>query len=310
MNRTRLFPKVLWLFRVGGLALLSFVLTACDHSGKIYEWDLPTHFPMPNSPTNPPMTQATVELGRHLFYDTRLSINGRSSCANCHHQSRAFTDALPRAVGATGELHPRSAMSLTNVAYNTRFAWAHHLLDTLEAQALVPLFGENPVEMGLSGQEQRLLTTLGQDEKYQELFHKAFPDNESPFSVSNIARAIADFERTLISADAPYDRYLQGDETALSDSAKRGMNLFLSERLECFHCHGGFNFTDSTDHVNVGVQTVAFHNTGLYNLDDAGTYPSDNTGVYELTHKPEDMGHFKAPTLRNIAVTAPYMHDG
>ena len=96
----------------------------------------------------------------------------------------------------------------------------------------------------------------------------------------------------------------------MDDSAARGMDLFFSERLECFHCHGGFNFTDSTTHINTRIERVGYHNTGLYNLDGNGAYPSDNTGLFDMTGERRDMGRFKAPTLRNIAVTGPYMHDG
>jgi cytochrome c peroxidase len=126
----------------------------------------------------------------------------------------------------------------------------------------------------------------------------------------NGVRAIAAFVRTINSFDAPYDRYLAGDASAMSAAAQRGMELFFSERLECFHCHGGFNFTDSTTHATSNVDRVGYHNTGLYNLGETGAYPADNTGLYDMSGERRDMGRFKAPSLRNIAVTAPYMHDG
>jgi len=116
--------------------------------------------------------------------------------------------------------------------------------------------------------------------------------------------------RSIVSFDSAYDRYLAGDDSALDPAAVRGMDLFFSERLECFHCHGGFNFTDSTTHANDRVARVGFHNNGLYNIDANGAYPGDNTGLYDMTGERRDMGRFKAPTLRNVAVTAPYMHDG
>jgi cytochrome c peroxidase len=139
---------------------------------------------------------------------------------------------------------------------------------------------------------------------------QAFPGDADPHSLLNGVRAIAAFVRTIISFDSAYDRYMSGEAGALSASAERGMELFFSERLECFHCHGGFNFTDSTTHVNSNVDRVGYHNTGLYNLDEEGAYPAENTGLFDMTGEARDMGRFKAPSLRNIAVTAPYMHDG
>jgi len=123
-------------------------------------------------------------------------------------------------------------------------------------------------------------------------------------------RSIASFVRSIVSFNSPYDRYLAGDADALTPAAERGMELFFSERLECFHCHGGFNFTDSTTHANSEISQVGFHNNGLYNLNETGAYPNDNTGLYDMTGQARDMGRFKAPSLRNISLTAPYMHDG
>ena len=139
---------------------------------------------------------------------------------------------------------------------------------------------------------------------------RAFPGDADPYSVLNAVRAIASFVRTIVSFDSPYDRYLQGDASSMTDSQVRGMTLFFSEATECFHCHGGFNFTDSSTHENAVIESVGFHNNGLYNIGDNGGYPAGNTGLHDLTGKPRDMGRFRAPTLRNIAVTAPYMHDG
>jgi cytochrome c peroxidase len=256
------------------------------------------------------MTAAKVELGRYLFYDTRLSVNGRQSCASCHDQSKAFTDGKARAVGATGETHPRSSMSIVNIAYTPVLTWANPNMKRLERQALVPMFGEHPVELGLSGKETEALARLKAEERYHRLFPESFPGEAEPFTIDNVTKAIAAFERTLISGDSPYDRYLNGDKRAISLSAKRGEALFFSERLECFHCHGGFNFSQSVDHEGKAFAEIEFHNTGLYNLDGKGAFPKDNTGAYEITGRPEDMGKFRAPSLRNIAVTAPYMHDG
>jgi len=257
------------------------------------------------------MTQQKVELGRYLFYDTRLSLNQTQSCATCHRQERAFTDGRARGRGSTGELHPRGPMSLVNVAYSPALTWANPLVRTLEAQALVPMFGETPVELGMSGKDAILLERLKGDAVYRKLFAKAFPSEADPFSIHAITQAIASFERTILSGDSPYDRYRLGDDpAAIPESAKRGEALFFSERLECFHCHGGFNFTGTVDYLDKGFAEVEFHNTGLYNLKGKFSYPLPNLGLYEFTHQEEDIGKFKAPTLRNIAVTGPYMHDG
>jgi cytochrome c peroxidase len=256
------------------------------------------------------MNLAKVELGRWLFYDTRLSGNQTMSCATCHIQALAFTDGKARSIGSTGVVHPRSSMSLVNAAYASRLTWANPLLDRLEDQALTPLLGDNPIEMGLGGQEKRFADLLRSDTNYSRLVSAAFPRDEDPHSILNGLRAISAFVRTILGYDSRYDRYLRDDTTALSESGERGMELFFSERLECFHCHGGFNFTDSTTHADSRVDRVGFHNTGLYNLDGEGAYPVDNTGLFDMTGERRDMGRFRAPSLRNVAVTAPYMHDG
>lgn len=267
--------------------------------------------PKPIVPADNPITKEKVELGRHLFYEKRLSITGTFSCASCHIQALAFTDGKTIGVGATGEKHPRNAMSLANIGYNSVLTWANPLQNQLESQLLVPLFGEHPIEMGMVGKEQELLAMLRSDLPYQKMFEAAFGRGKNNINISNLAKAIASFERTLISLNSPYDRYRYGgDNNAISASAKRGEELFNSERLECFHCHGGLNFSDSIVHDRLAFKEIAFHNTGLYNIDGKGAYPPNNTGVYEITNQPSDMGKFKAPTLRNIALTAPYMHDG
>ncbi len=280
-------------------------------SARSYVWDLPPGFPRPRVPVDNPMSVEKVELGRHLFYDTRMSLDQTFSCATCHKQPIAFTDGRAQGVGVTGQVHPRGSMSLANVAYTPVLTWANPTQRRLETQALVPMFGEEPVELGLSGHETALLARLAMVPRYESLFAAAFPDEKNPLTLANVTRAIAAFERTLISGRSPYDRYRTGeDPLAISESAKRGEALFFSERTECFHCHGGFNFTETTDYVGKGFVEVEFHNTGLYNLDADGSYPPPNTGVMAVSDDAEDMGRFRAPTLRNIALTAPYMHDG
>ena len=189
------------------------------------------------------MSAAKVDLGRHLFYDLRLSGNGAQSCATCHQQDKAFTDGMATSVGSTGEDHPRNSMSLVNVAYATTLTWANPSLSRLEDQALVPMFGRHPVELGL-GDDRVWLGVLERDSRYTTLFSRAFPGETDPFSRQNVVRAIAAFERTIVSARSAYDRYhFDRDEQALSASAKRGEVLFHSQPMSCFTCHGSVTFT-------------------------------------------------------------------
>ena len=289
-------------------ALLVVALAACGEADT-YEW-VPAGLPAPLVPDDNPMTAAKVELGRHLFYDERLSGNQTQSCASCHRQELAFATNDAQALGSTGEATPRNSMSLANVAYATTYTWANPVLVTLEQQMLVPLFGDDPVELGMRGREDELVDRLRAEPVYAELFAAAYPDDADPFTLTNVARALTSFERSLLSADSPYDRYTRGDRDALSASARRGLELFNSERLECFHCHAGFNFQDSVAYEGKPLRSGIFHNTGLYNVDGEGGYPAGNRGLFEFTGAAADMGRFRAPTLRNIAVTAPYMHDG
>lgn len=278
--------------------------------GSDYDWQLPAGFPFPNVPSDNPVTAAKVTLGRYLFYDPRLSANQTQSCSTCHLQRFAFTDHRDRAVGSTGEIHPRSAMSLANVAYSPALTWANPTMRRLEQQTLVPIFGDHPVEMGMEGKEQVLIQRLN-DARYQKPFHDAYPNDKDPVTLVNAVKAITSFERTIVSGRSPYDLYRTGQNPkAISAAAKRGEALFYSERAECFHCHGGFNFTGTVDYLDKGFAEVEFHNNGLYNIKGELSYPSDNPGIYEFTQDPADVGRFKAPSLRNVAITAPYMHDG
>jgi cytochrome c peroxidase len=230
-----------------------------------YQWDLPAGFPKPHVPADNPMTAAKVELGRYLFYDTRMSGNGTQSCASCHIQKYAFADKKPRGEGSTGELHARGAMSLVNVAYAQTFTWIEQGLHSLEEQARVPMFGTHPVELGMDAGGANFLAVMRADPVYQKLF------GADEITIDNAIKAIACFERSIVSARSPYDRYhFDRDDNAISAAAKKGEELFFSQPFTCFRCHGGANFTG----------------------------------------RPEDGKGFKPPTLRNIAVTAPYMHDG
>jgi len=277
-----------------------------------YRWSLPKGFPKPRVPVGNPTSESKARLGRYLFYDERLSVNGTQACASCHRQELAFTNgsAMPR--GATGQAHPRRAISLVNVAYSAVLTWSNPNLRSLEEQALIPMFSEHPVELGLRGREKSLVGLLRSDPVYRELFRMAFADSKAPFTVVNVAKALASFERTIISARSPYDRYhFGGDQNAISQSAQRGEALFFADQFGgCFRCHGGFNFSDATDYESSRQTPVEFHNTGLYNLPGKFSYPLPSLGIFEHTGKPGDIGKFKAPSLRNVELTAPYMHDG
>ncbi|GLX77708.1 di-heme enzyme [Thalassotalea insulae] len=273
-----------------------------------YQWPLMKGFPKPQVPKDNPMTEEKVALGRALFYDNNLSFNQQQSCASCHQQQYAFGENIDQSIGSTGEQHRRNAPALVNIAYNKTLTWAHDGLTTIERQLLLPIFGEAPVELGVTGHEQEVLKRFTSKE-YQRLFAQAFPGEELSFDL--IVKAQASFVRSLISLNSPFDRYAYaGDDNALSESALRGMNLFFSEKLECHHCHGGFNFTQSTSHEKQLLDRRPFHNTGLYFVERVNGYPVKDIGLAEISTLARDNGRFRAPTLRNIEKSAPYMHDG
>lgn len=300
-------------------AFLVLAITACGGGSETrydtgngnetrqFSWNIPDHIPLPIVPENNAPTETMFQLGRHLFYDTRLSGNGSQACASCHHQSLAFAESLERSIGSTGELHPRNAQSLVNVAFNPTYTWANPSLVTLEQQILVPLFGELPVEQGINeNNRDAVLASIAEDSTYQQLFAEV--DGDINFNI--IVKALATFVRGINSFESDSDRHENGERNVMSNAALRGRELFFSEDLECFHCHGGYNFSDSTADSSQLFVDTPFHNTGLYNLDGLGAYPEDSPGIIEITGKASDMGRFRAPTLRNIALTAPYMHDG
>ena len=223
---------------------------------------LPPGYPPPPAPESNPLTAEKIELGRRLFYDKRLSANGTQSCGSCHQQRFAFCDGRAHAIGSTGEEHTLNTMSLVNVAYRTPLTWSNRSVTTLEQQALIPLTNEHPVEMGMAGRLDELPARLAD---YAPMFEDAFPGET--ISVKNIARAIASFERSIVSADSPYDRLVhRGDTRALSAEAWRGLQLF---NARCSGCHGGLDFASG---------------------------PASTK--------------FRIPTLRNVALTSPYLHDG
>jgi cytochrome c peroxidase len=256
-------------------------------STPAYEWHLPRGFPTPAVPADNPMSDAKVALGRRLFFEPRLSITGHYSCASCHDPARAFSDGRPVAVGATGEALPHNAMALINVAYNLSFGWTKPQLRSLEAQMLEPMLNEQPVELGMKGRESAVSADLASDPGYAHEFAAAFPTEAAPVSFTNLVKAIGAFERTLISGGSPFDRYVfAGEHAALSPQAKRGMAVFFSPRAGCAGCHSGFNFSGNW-------------------RDTAGP-----TGRASFARNGTSSGAMRVPTLRNVALSAPYMHDG
>lgn len=272
---------------------------------------VPPGFPLPLIPKSNPITAEKIELGRHLFYERRLSGNESQSCGSCHFQSLGFSDGRFTPHGSTGDRLHRNSQGLANVAYNANLTWASSLLDTIEQQVRIPLFSEHPVELGAVGYEREILDRLSSDPVYVALFQAAYPDARDPFDWNGIVQSLSSFVRSMISGQSRFDRFTyQDDADALSESEKRGARVFFSEVTECHHCHNGFNFSLSTVHENSSFEAEDFHNTGLYNLDGDGDFPATDRGLFEVTEDPRHVGKFRAPTLRNIAVTAPYMHDG
>jgi cytochrome c peroxidase len=309
--------------RITAVVLAASILSACGESQLSvndtalassqagFDWGIPARYPLPVEPANNPMSEEKFQLGRHLFYDTRLSGNGTQACSSCHVQALGFADGRALPTGSTGEQLARNAQGLMNVAYNATQTWANNSLISLEQQALIPLFSESPVEHGIDdSNKDEVLQRIRDQEIYQALFSEAYPELGDPIDFNNIRNAITTFVRGMVSFNSPFDRFEQGDPTALNASANRGRRLYFGEDLECFHCHGGYHLSDSTLDRGMSFVNRPFHNTGLFNIGGTGDYPDNNTGLHELTGDPSDMGKFRAPSLRNIALTAPYMHDG
>ena len=249
-----------------------------------FAWQLPRGLPTPFVPPDNPMSAAKVVLGRQLFFETRLSVTGRYSCASCHDPARSFSDGRARAVGATGASLSTRTMALVNVAYNLSYGWQHPELTSLEAQMRLPLLNRHPVEIGLAGREHEMLAALAADVTYPRQFAAVFGGG---ITTARIIKAIAAFERTLIDGHSAFDAYVfDGQHDALSPAAKRGMALFFSKRIGCAGCHAGFNFSGNW-------------------RDSAGP-----TGKASFADDGLGVGRVRVPTLRNIALTAPYMHDG
>ena len=277
-------------------------LTNIPYAPQTYTIVKPGHFPQIQIPADNPMTVEGVQLGRRLFYDPILSADSTQSCSSCHLPQGSFTDNLAVSTGIDGITGRRSAMSLQNVAYATNRLFWDGRSPTLEDQALRPV--EDPIEMHNTWPN--VIEKLKKHPDYPARFRKAFGINTTKGITKELAaKAIAQFERTLISSGkSKFDRYLQGELDALDDEELDGKLMFFDEGLvvglpdaQCFHCHGGITLTGNQ-----------FFNNGL---DSVGTLDEFvDKGLGEVTGNATDNGKFRAPTLRNIALTAPYMHDG
>ncbi|WP_405053543.1 cytochrome-c peroxidase [Sphingobium sp. WCS2017Hpa-17] len=256
-------------------------------AGKPWRWDLPTGVAPPPVPADNPMSAAKIELGRRLFYDADLSANGTMACAACHEQKRGFADGNATRPGVHGDPGRRNVPGLANVGWLSPLTAADPALTRLEDQALVPLLGTQPVEMGMKALEAELPRRLGADACYRTMFARAFPAEKGRIDTRTVTAALAAFQRTLIAQNSPYDRYSRGEGT-MPAAAQQGLHLF---DRRCASCHGGPDMTD-----------LRYHGFGPAEARDPG--------LIEKTGRAEDAGRFRTPSLRNVAVTGPWWHDG
>lgn len=262
---------------IASALLYGTLLTAAD--------PVPAGLPSVRHPPNNPPSPAKIALGKQLYFDPRLSLDNTISCASCHDPKKGWSNGEAVATGVGGLKGGRSAPTIINAAYSRLQFWDGRAPD-LEAQALGPI--QNPIEMTMTLEQ--VVERLNKIEGYRKQFQDVFG---ADVTSEGIALAIAAYERTVLSGDAPYDRFKAGDATALSESAQRGLKLFTG-KAHCSACHSGPNFSDS-----------AFHNVGVSIHAD-----SPDVGRFAISHLEGDRGAFKTPTLREIARTAPYMHDG
>lgn len=272
-----------------------------EYNPQTYEIDLPEWMPDPFIPEDNPMTVAGVALGRHLFFDPILSLDSTLSCSSCHDPKLAFTDGQAVSKGVLGIAGTRSSMSLVNLAFNKNGFFWDGRSETLEEQALIPI--EDHIEMNETwpNVEQK----LRRHTSYPAMFREAFGiSNKSEISRDLAVKAIAQFERSLLSANSRYDRVIWLNDGWPTDSERRGQQLFFFEELPqnqqhpgCSHCHFAPTFTDNN-----------FKNNGLDDVEDLNDFTDLGRGG--VINNIYDNGKFRVPTLRNIALTAPYMHDG
>jgi cytochrome c peroxidase len=276
-------PTMRFLYSLGIVAL--FCCTACDRNTTPtpHQFKIPIGFPPLLQPADNIATEEGISLGKKLFFDKKLSKNGQISCASCHNPALYFTDANRFSQGVLGQT-TRHSMPLFNVGYTPDLFWDGHR-NSLETQALLPIEGHNEFAETWDNVVQKLKA----DAAYPSLFLKAF--QVKTFDKSHVTKALAQYQRTLFSGNAKYDS-VQAKLAQLSPKELGGYNIFNTERGDCFHCHGTVLFTD-----------LRFRNNGL------NAVPSDS-GYYYVSKNPADIGKFRSPSLRNVALTAPYMHDG
>ncbi len=262
-----------------GGAVVALLATGAVAKEDLSKWLRPEKVP---APKNNQITPERIELGKFLYFDTRLSRDNTVSCATCHNPSLGWSDGQPKAIGIEGRQGPRNSPTVLNTAYQRHQFWDGRA-KSLEEQALGPIQADVEMDMDLDKLVERLNGIKG----YRELFEKAYPGEG--ITKDTIAKAIATFERTVVSTEAPFDRYVKGDENAISENAKKGFALFTGKGA-CNNCHDGFNFTDGS-----------FHNLGL---------GDDDIGRYKLKKRAAWFHAFKTPTLRDVTKTAPYFHDG
>jgi cytochrome c peroxidase len=260
---------------------MAALVSACQPEELV---TVPKSFPDMPVPGDNQLTRERVDLGKRLFFDQQISRTRDVACASCHKQENAFADPRRVSEGVEGRLGDRNAPPLFNLAWNTSFFWDGGA-PTLEHQVIGPI--ANPLEMDMKLED--VVSRVALDASYVRQFEAAYGRKPDPGALT---KAIASFMRTMVSGDSRYDRFVHGDRTALGEAEQRGKELFFSERAECFHCHVGFNFTNN-----------GFHNNGT-RFDDL------DLGREKITERQSDRGKFKVPSLRNVAVTAPYMHDG
>jgi cytochrome c peroxidase len=259
-----------------------------DRPPSLIESTRPAGFPKGTSSERAPVDNALTEdraaLGKRLFYDPQLSRTNEVSCGSCHQQAYAFADPNLVSTGVEGRIGTRNAPSIANAAWGKTFFWDGRA-GTLEEQAGQPI--ENPVEMDLSLSD--AVDRVAGDPSYVAAFQKAYAEAPSELTLQ---KALASFVRSVVSGSSAYDRHLRGDDSDFGERRKRGEALFSSEKAECFHCHPGGSLS----------------NEGYFNN---GTYTAGgDTGRQQITGRAGDTGKFKVPGLRNVALTAPYMHDG
>ena len=248
------------------------------------------------SQNNSAVEEARKDLGHRLFYDADLSINGTMACATCHEQRRGFCDGNRVHPGALGDAGKRNVPALANVGSFKNLTWSHNHLSGLAEQSLAPIRGTDPVEMGMNGHEDEIAKRLSQNECYQKLFLKAFPDQNGTINLGTLTQALESFEKTFISKNSLYDQMKKKHQSLPSKDAISGEKLFFGT-AKCNSCHTAPLFSDD-----------AFHNIEPKNLKVYNGM-KDN-GLYDVTGNLKDKNVFRTPSLRNIALSAPYWHDG